>query len=599
MSQLAASAPSPSPWVRAASLDALRAEGRAAVRVGGRDIALFLVEGRVYACQNACPHEGHPLVQGEVAARESDRGEKGCVLTCVLHNWKFSLPEGRCVMGGEDVRAYPARVEGDGVFLDLGEPDPGEILRKNLRKALRKNKGGRMAHAAVQLLELGARPLDVVREAARHGCVYGDEGWSVELCAAVDCAHALALYGDEEKIFPLMQALSLAAEPNVRREPREAPEPADLSRYASKEEIFKNFRRLVEEDEAEAAEALFRAAASGASALEGDELERALVVAASDHFLDDGDSLLYVLKASELLDTLGRREAGWILPPLVPAIVLATRKDKLPPMKATSEFLGKISPGEWKRLLERRGEAAKEGFDEAALRKTLLGGDPAASNEALLHALRGGVSVERIASSMALAAAERMLSFDLSIELDPAQGKEWDDVTQALVVANAIRELWLRHPEPELARALFYEAHLIGALGSLAAPDGEGPARAAGGETEETLVRGIEDACLHRFPEKAVLLVRRHFSENRGVEALDKFFVRHALDDPATKASVVANIIETTRAAIRQAHALGNNPDRCLLYEALARFMASPRRERGAVRSAWKGLRSAAKVFPS
>jgi hypothetical protein len=505
-------------------------------------------------------------------------------------------------MGGEGVRAYPARVEGDGVFLDLGEPDPSEILWKNLRKALRKSKGGRMARAAVQLLELGVHPRDVVREAARHGCAYGEEGWSVELCAAVDCAHALALYGDEEKIFPLMQALSLAAEPNVRREPRETPEPADLSAYASKESVLKDFRRLVEEEAAEAAEALFRAAASSASIIEGDELARALVVAASDHFLDDGNSLLYVLKSLELLDLLGRREADWILPSLVPAIVRATRKDKLPPMKATSEFLGKISSGEWKRLLDQRGEAAKEGFNEAAFRKILLDGDPAASNEALLHALRGGVSVERIASSMALAAAERMLSFDLSIELDPAQGNEWDDVTQALIVANAVRELWLRHPEPELARALFYEAHLLGALGLLAAPDDGRPCEAAPaeeGETEEALVRGLEDACLHRFPKKAVILVRRYFSKNHGVEALEKFFVRYALDDPATKASVVANMIETTRAAIRQAHALGKDPDRRLLYEALARFLASPRRERGAVRSAWKGLQFAARVSPS
>jgi nitrite reductase/ring-hydroxylating ferredoxin subunit len=584
----AVSAPSPSPWVRAASLDALRVEGRAAVQVGGRDIALFLVEDRAYACQGACPHQGHPLAQGEVATRENDRGEKDCILTCVWHNWKFSLPEGRCVMGGEGVRAYPVRVDGDGVFLDLGEPDPSENLWKNLRKALRKNKGGRMARAAVQLLKLGVPPRDVVREAARHGCMCGEEGWSVELCAAVDCAHALALYEDEEKIFPLMQALSLAAEPNVRREPREAPEPADLSAYASKENVLKDFRRFVEEEAAEAAEALFRAAASGVSALEGDELARALVVAASDHFLDDGNSLLYVLKTFELLDLLGRREADWILPPLVPAIVRATRKDKLPPMRATSEFLEKIPPDEWKRFLEQRGEVAKEDFSEAAFRKILLGGDPAASNEALLHALRGGVSVEHIASSMALAAAERMLSFDLSIELDPAQGKEWDDVTQALIVANAVRELWLRHPAPELARALFYEAHLLGALGPLAAPDGGRPCETAPaeGETEKTLLGGLEDACLHRFPEKAVLLVRRYFSENRGVEALEKFFVRHALDDPATKAS-------------RQAHALGNNPDRRLLYEALARFLASPRRERGAVRSAWKGLQFAAKVSPS
>ena len=41
-------------------------------------VALFHANGRVFAIDNRCPHEGYPLVKGSV---NSD-----CVLTCNWHN---------------------------------------------------------------------------------------------------------------------------------------------------------------------------------------------------------------------------------------------------------------------------------------------------------------------------------------------------------------------------------------------------------------------------------------------------------------------------------------------------------------------------------
>ncbi|MBM3586052.1 MAG: Rieske 2Fe-2S domain-containing protein [Alphaproteobacteria bacterium] len=45
-------------WHKAMDAAALAAKGRAVVRVGGKQIALFHREGAPLACKNRCPHEG-------------------------------------------------------------------------------------------------------------------------------------------------------------------------------------------------------------------------------------------------------------------------------------------------------------------------------------------------------------------------------------------------------------------------------------------------------------------------------------------------------------------------------------------------------------
>ena len=61
-------------WTRVASLKEVEPGGAKAVRVGeGRSIALFNVEGRIYATDNQCPHMGFPLTRGVI---------RNGVLTC-------------------------------------------------------------------------------------------------------------------------------------------------------------------------------------------------------------------------------------------------------------------------------------------------------------------------------------------------------------------------------------------------------------------------------------------------------------------------------------------------------------------------------------
>ncbi|MFP6664036.1 MAG: Rieske 2Fe-2S domain-containing protein [Deltaproteobacteria bacterium] len=60
--------------------------------VSGRRIAVFRQrDGRIFACDDACPHAGGPLSDGILG---------GGRLICPLHNRSFDLRTGDCAEGG-------------------------------------------------------------------------------------------------------------------------------------------------------------------------------------------------------------------------------------------------------------------------------------------------------------------------------------------------------------------------------------------------------------------------------------------------------------------------------------------------------------------
>jgi nitrite reductase/ring-hydroxylating ferredoxin subunit len=88
----------------------LNSEDRAVVTVGDDQIAVFLVDGHAHALANACPHEGNPLVEGELLGR---------TLTCAFHNWKFDLETGACLFGEKAVRLYPAELGAAEIWINI------------------------------------------------------------------------------------------------------------------------------------------------------------------------------------------------------------------------------------------------------------------------------------------------------------------------------------------------------------------------------------------------------------------------------------------------------------------------------------------------
>lgn len=86
-------------------------EGRAFL-VGDEPVAVFRPRGGgLYALRAICPHRGGPLADGLT---------DGEVVMCPLHNHQFSLADGSCATGADDVAAYTATDEDGELVVRLG-----------------------------------------------------------------------------------------------------------------------------------------------------------------------------------------------------------------------------------------------------------------------------------------------------------------------------------------------------------------------------------------------------------------------------------------------------------------------------------------------
>lgn len=93
-------------------------EGHAIVVMGpeGLSIALFKLNGEIFALENVCPHMGGPLGEGEI--------EDGYV-TCPWHAWKFDIKDGACEnMPGDDAKKIDVVVEDGNIYLNSRSVPP-------------------------------------------------------------------------------------------------------------------------------------------------------------------------------------------------------------------------------------------------------------------------------------------------------------------------------------------------------------------------------------------------------------------------------------------------------------------------------------------
>ena len=81
------------------------------VRADGRDIALFNVDGTVYAIENSCLHQGAALSGGQLCGRQ---------VTCRAHGWRFDVTTGRlCSSPKLGVATFPVNISGDRVLVTI------------------------------------------------------------------------------------------------------------------------------------------------------------------------------------------------------------------------------------------------------------------------------------------------------------------------------------------------------------------------------------------------------------------------------------------------------------------------------------------------
>jgi nitrite reductase (NADH) small subunit len=82
------------------------------VEVGDRSLALFNVGGTLYALDNACPHRGGPLGEGDLEGR---------IVVCPWHAWRWDVTSGHNANNpAVTMRCYPVHVEAGSVFVEVG-----------------------------------------------------------------------------------------------------------------------------------------------------------------------------------------------------------------------------------------------------------------------------------------------------------------------------------------------------------------------------------------------------------------------------------------------------------------------------------------------
>jgi len=162
-------------WIAVARIDAIPEDRGKVVEVEGLQIALFRVEGAVYAIDNRCPHEGGPLATGHF---------QNGVVTCPWHQWRFDVRTGALVVApSRKVACFNVRVEGDEVQIDAApltaprrrnEAILGRLAAGESPEVLGREYG--LTVEAVMLLarqaRIGARLIWLGERLRRHGKVF-------------------------------------------------------------------------------------------------------------------------------------------------------------------------------------------------------------------------------------------------------------------------------------------------------------------------------------------------------------------------------------------------------------------------------------------
>ena len=101
-------------WQPAIAFDQLIEGGINKASVAGIPLILLQADGELFAYEDACPHERHPLSLGEL---------EGDVLTCAKHLWEFEIRTGKHISRINrpkcDLRPFGVRVVNGVVEVEL------------------------------------------------------------------------------------------------------------------------------------------------------------------------------------------------------------------------------------------------------------------------------------------------------------------------------------------------------------------------------------------------------------------------------------------------------------------------------------------------
>jgi nitrite reductase/ring-hydroxylating ferredoxin subunit len=416
---------------------------------GGRHgIAVFAPAGtgEVHAVDNRCPHMGFPLDRGSVCDG---------ILTCHWHHARFDLASGGTFdQFADDVQTYDVVVLDGVVYVDprSDRDDRVEQARARLLDGLEQSIGLVLAKSVLALLNAGVPAAEVLEIGGAFGARYREAGWRSGLTILTAMGNVLPALDRDDRMLALYHGTVNVARDCAGQPPRHLLDPLPGVAIPL-DQLMAWFRQFIEVRDSEGAErVVLTAIRQGATDA---ELAGMLASATTDHaFLDGGHTLDFVNKACELLDQIGWRHAGEILPSLMPVIARSTRSEELNSWRHPVDLIALLAP-EFARI-----DALAEASDADAgwrasneMIATLLGDDPAAIVAALSEALAAGAPMTAVSQALVYAAALRVAHFHTSNEFN-----DWITVLHTFTYANATHQLMRRAPSAELLRGVYHGA---------------------------------------------------------------------------------------------------------------------------------------------
>src|SRR5258706_8153781 len=417
-------------FVRAGSLEELKAKRRLVVRGAHRPILVVYDRGRVLAFDNRCPHMGFPLDRGSI--------EDG-ILTCHWHHARFDLASG-CTsdLWPDDAQTIPTEVRDSDVWVKptFGQAAPPEHWRRRLHDGLTHDVGLVIAKAVHGELAAGVPPPAVVRQIVLFGARNRD-GWGVGLTILTALANLLPLLPQEEIYLALFHGARRLADDCEGQAPRQ--ERAPLASRTDLATLKRWLRRWTAVRHREAAErTVLTAIAAGAAPAALAEL---MFAAGTDRvFADAGHSLDFINKAFECLDLIGWEHAAAVLPTVVGQMIAARGAEESTAWRQPADLVAlcQTAAAELPRLIaESRGR--ERWSDHAALAHALLGDEPVAIMDAVESAVCAGQDPPHPGPGPGSAAALRVARFGSANE-----HADWETAHHVFTYANAVHGMLAR-----------------------------------------------------------------------------------------------------------------------------------------------------------
>ena len=414
----------PSNFVKVGDLNEL-AEGKPrAVRVEGQSIALFKHNGNIYATDNQCPHMGYPLTRGRV---------RGGVLTCDWHGWSYDMGGGGCFTGGcDDLATFPTEVRGDEIYIDVAgggkRRDDAHFLL--LQEGLLSGDNWTLSKAVAIMLARGVSETDVLNRLVRHGGRHfvteldaGNGGW--QLAYLVNGVKVASQYDPEDRLIPLMMAAS-GASGRAGDRPAITPLPGEITW----EKLERWIRVFSADREWEGIEkCLITARRLGGH--DDKIIPLAYECVVEPFFLGHNESLLYIGYLAELLEQFGWEVAEELVCSLTAKILGRgrgapdeIRREAISKLESLEDFIAGLTANPPTQTAD---------FDEDAFAAGIVSGDLDDTFDTITNALKSGVDINRIASTMVLLGADRMARTPAS--MSPG----WWEIGREISLASSVR----------------------------------------------------------------------------------------------------------------------------------------------------------------